>query len=137
NCLIGGKRTEARVEVIVARVDELDGNHAAADHAADLLVAGGIAPHAVAGVKRVAVEESVAGAFEAEVGRHIDDLKTIFSEPAAVVRFLALSLTMTEVRKKRLRFVNHCRVCSEHEVRKAGNGFEQRDAGAGVDNVLM
>ena len=65
--LAGGERAEAGVEVVVAGVDQFHRNHAAAEHAADLLMAGGVAAHAVAGVQRVAAEERVAGAFEAEV----------------------------------------------------------------------
>ena len=97
-----GERAEAGVEMVVAGVDELDRNHAAAEHAADLLMAGRVAPHAVAGVERVAAEEGVAGAFEAEVFRHIDDFETIFGEPAAIVRLFALPLAVAESREQRL-----------------------------------
>ena len=69
---------------------------------ADLLVAGRVAPHAVAGVERVAAEQRVAGAFEAEVLRHVDDLEAILGKPAAVVRLLALPLAVAKPRDQRL-----------------------------------
>ena len=101
NCFAVGERAEAGVEMIVAGVDELDGNHAATEHAADLLVAGRVASHAVAGVERVAAEEGVAGAFEAEVFGHFDDFKSVFGEPAAIVGFFALALAVAEARDQR------------------------------------
>ena len=65
-------------------------------------MAGGVAPHAVAGVQRVAAEQRVAGAFEAEVLRHVDDLEAVLGQPAAIVRLFALPLPVAEPREQRL-----------------------------------
>ncbi len=107
---------EAGVEVIVAGIDKFDRYHAATEHAANLLVTGGVASHAVASIERIATEERIAGSFEAEVSWDIDDFKTIFSQPASVVRLFALPLTMAETREKRLLPVDHRGVGREYEV---------------------
>ena len=78
--------------MVVAGVDQFERDHAAAEQAADLLMAGGVAAHAVAGEERVAAEEGVAGAFEAEVFGDVDNFETVFREPAAIVGLFALPL---------------------------------------------
>ncbi len=93
-----GQRAEASVEVIILRVNELDGYHAHAEHATDFLVSRRVAAHAIAGVQCIAAEECVARAFKAEVLRHVNYIKTVLGKPAAIVRLFALALSVAEAR---------------------------------------
>ena len=107
---------------------------------ADLLVAGGVAAHAVAGVERVAAEEGVAGAFEAEVLGDVDDFEAVLGEPAAVVGLFALPLAVAEAGDARtacLSRIDHRGVGGEDQVGQAFDGFEQRDLGTGIDDVRV
>ena len=121
--------------MIVAGVDEFDGNHAATEQPADLLMAGGVAAHAIAGVERVAAEERVAGAFEAEVFGDFDDLETIFGKPAAIVGLFALPLAVTEARDERLRRKIIAALAVNTKSGRPVDGFQQRCLGAGIDDV--
>src|SRR5690242_15076837 len=73
--LVVGERTEAGVEVVIARVDQFDWDNANAEQPPDLLMSGGVAAHTVSGIECVTTEKSVAGAFEAEVFGNVDDFK--------------------------------------------------------------
>jgi hypothetical protein len=135
NCFVIGERAEAGVEVIIAGIDELDRNHTAAEFAADLLMAGGVTSHAIAGVEGVAAEECVAGAFKAEVFRHLDDFEAVLCKPAAVVGFFALPLPVAEAREKSLPMKDHRGVGREYQIGEPRPGFQQRDLGTGIDDV--
>ena len=104
---------------------------------ADLLVAGRVAAHAVAGVERVAAEQRIAGAFEAEVLRHVDDFEAVLGEPAAVVRLFALPLPVAEAREQRLLPVDHRRVRGEHQVGQPCTGSSSETCARGLDDVLI
>ena len=92
------QRAEARVEVIVIRIDQLERNHAAAEHLADLLMAAGIAADAIAGKERVAAEQGVAGPFEVQIVRHVAGFETVLR--AARPRRTALRLAAAGWRKR-------------------------------------
>ena len=79
--------------MVVVRVDQFERQHAHAEQLGDLLVAAGVAAHAVAGEQRVAAEQGVAGAFEASSRRGVSMAhQAVVDEPAAEVRLLALPL---------------------------------------------
>ena len=89
--LAGGQRAEAGVEVVEARVDQLQRQDLDAEPLAEPLVAPHVAADAVAGEQRLAAEQGVAGPLEvAALGGRCSTVEAVRGEPGVEVRRLAL-----------------------------------------------
>ena len=98
---VGAQRAEARVEVIVVLIDELQRNRPAADLAGQPVKGPGVAADDVAAEQRVAAEQGVAGSFEVPVVGKRGGLETGRLEPGVVDRGLDLPGRIAELGQER------------------------------------
>jgi hypothetical protein len=129
---------EAGVEVVEARVDEVEGGDLDAPNFAERLMAGGDGAGAVANPEAGAVggEEGVAFAFEGRGAGGVDDGVACFAEPAAEVRLFALALGMEEAADGNGAIALETGVGGEDHVGGAGLRLDELNVGDGADGFV-
>src|SRR5437879_1070379 len=88
---IGRQRAEARVEMVIAVVDELQGNRRTADLRGQPLQSAGVAANQVAAEQRLAAKQGIAGAFEIPSLRKSAGFETMGAKPVVILRRLSLA----------------------------------------------
>src|SRR5579864_7831873 len=113
-----GQRAEAGIEMIEARVDQLQGQYLNPQVRADPEMTAGIAPETIAREERLATKKRVAGPLEMIRGRKLLQAKTMGTEPSLEMRRLTLAHPVPEPRADESGAVNKPRIGGEYQVRK-------------------
>ena len=121
------QRTEARVEVIKPRLNQLQGNNAAFQQVADLGVTADFAPRSITGKQRIAAEQGVAGAFEIRAAMQRVDMIPMLREPLLTVRLFALPLGMAKMSGHGLIAVDQGGIGGKHQIRQPQDRTQARD----------
>src|SRR5437868_1831704 len=119
-CLTGRQRTKTRIQMIEARVDELQGQHLPLEYLAKVLMAFDVAPEAVTGEQRLAAEKSVAGTFEKHaLGKGLHH-EVMGGEPAVEIGRLPGPDLMAKARAEKAPIEDEPRVGRKDQIRQPG-----------------
>ena len=126
------QRAEDDVDVVVARVGELDGRDRTGDDPPEVDVCPGRGPRPVPGDKRLAERQRVAGALLRDVLAQRADREAVLRKPAHGVRGLGTALDVAHARRHERVAVDDPEVGGEDEVGQAGLRREHLDLGTSV-----
>jgi hypothetical protein len=132
------ERSEAGVEVVEARVDEVEWGDLDVPRIAEGLVAGDEAAGAIACPEAgtVGAEESVAFAFERGGAGDVEDGVASFVEPGAEVRLFILTLGVEETADDDGAVAFETGVGGEDHVGRTGLGLDEFDFGDAADGFV-
>ncbi len=122
---IGRERAKARVEMVEARVDQLERQDLHAQPLADPLVAAHVATKSVARDKRLTAKQRVAGPFKIVSSRELDDLETPALRPGFKIMGFPLPDSVPEPRADEEIAKDQAGICSEYQVGKPRHRLDQ------------
>jgi len=95
------QRTEAGIDVVKTRIDQLDGDDEATEEIGDGAVRIDVGAKFVAAKKHIAAKERVAFAFEIKILRQLDDIVAVLFHPTGEVRRFARSFFVAKITRNK------------------------------------